>query len=202
MKKRTYAIIAVVIFLAMMIINNLNMGNEAEKLQQERDNLTEQVAAFKKDREKNAAALEETSKENERLKSDADDLKKEIERLKTPVLYQNFLEAVRTVEDYKKEDSFSKAKDYFALSLNGGLSTLDRAGNCPCSIFFKNGNIEWKPKSVLDLKELGIEGEKILLTYQTVEMIKDDYQFVMTKTEGFNDKTLKWRIEEINPIKR
>ncbi|MGX1193022.1 hypothetical protein [Metabacillus sp. SLBN-84] len=202
MKKRDYSIIALVIFLAMMIINNLNMGNEAEILQKEKDNLTEQVAAFKEDEEKKSVALEETLKENERLKNDADDLKKEIDRLKSPVLYQDFLEAVRTVEAYKREDSFNKAKDYFGFSLNGGFSPLDRAGNCPCSIHFGTGSIDWEPNSVLDLKKMGTEGEKILLTYQTGEMIKEDYQFVMTKTEGFNDKTLKWKIEEINPIKR
>ncbi|WP_282032857.1 hypothetical protein [Metabacillus indicus] len=202
MKKGVYAFIAVIIFLAMMIVNNLNMGNEAEKLQQEKDNLTEQVAAFKEDREQNSATLEETLKENERLKSYVDNLEKEMDRLKSPVLYQDFLEAVRTVEDYKEEDSFNKAKDYFALSLNGGFSTLDRAGNCPCSIFFGTGSIEWKPKSVLDLKELGIEGEKIFLTYQTGDMKKDDYQFVMKKTKRFNDDTLSWRIEEIKTIKK
>ncbi|KEZ51587.1 hypothetical protein [Metabacillus indicus] len=200
MKKRAYAIIALVIFLAMMIINNLNMGNEAEKLQQERDNLTEQVAAFKEDGEKHSAAYEETLKENEQLKSDADDLKKEIDRLKSPVLYQDFLDAVRTVEDYKKEDSFIKAKDYFAFSLIGGFSSLDSAGKCPCGIDFKSGSIDWKPNSVLDLKELGIEGERIVLTYQTAEMIKDDYQFIMSKTKGFNDETPRWRIEEMKTI--
>ncbi|MEM5015549.1 hypothetical protein WKH31_04570 [Metabacillus indicus] len=200
MKKRAYAIIALVIFLAMMIINNLNMGNEAEKLQQERDNLTEQVAAFKEDGEKHSTAYEETLKENEQLKSDADDLKKEIDRLKSPVLYQDFLEAVRTVEDYKEEDSFNKAKDYFAFSSNGGFTTLDRAGNCPCGIDFKSESIDWKPNSVLDLKELGIEGERIVLTYQTAEMIKDDYQFIMSKTKGFNDETPRWRIEEMKTI--
>ncbi|TDL82403.1 hypothetical protein [Peribacillus frigoritolerans] len=202
MKKSAYAIIALVIFLAMMIINNLNMGNEAEKLQQERDNLTEQVAAFKDVREKNAAAFEETAKENERLKNNADDLKKEIDRLNSPVLYQDFLDAVRTVEDYKEEDSFNKAKDYFGFSLNGGFSPIDRAGNCPCSIHFKTGSIDWEPNSVLDLKEIGIEGEKIVLTYQTADMIRDDYQFIMSKTKGFDDETLRWRIEEVKTIKK
>ncbi|MEK3808072.1 hypothetical protein MHB63_16250 [Bacillus sp. FSL H8-0547] len=199
MKK--YAIIALVIFLAMMIINNLNMGDEAEKLKQERDNLTEQVAALKEDNAKKSSVLDDTLKENERLINDFTSLKNEIDELRTPVEYQDFLDAVQTVESYKVEGSFSEAKELVAATT--GFSSLDRAGNCPCGFSFENGrNIEWKPKSVLDLKELGIEGEKIILTYQTGEMIKDDYQFVMTNTEGVNDKTLKWRIEEIKTTKR
>ncbi|MGD6795957.1 hypothetical protein [Metabacillus indicus] len=202
MKKRAYAIIALVIFLAMMIINNLNMGNEAEKLRQERDNLKEQVASFKEDGQKHSAAYEEILKENERLKNDAEDLKKEIDSLKSPVLYQDFLEAVRTVEAYKREDSFNKAKDYFGFSLNGGFSPLDRAGNCPCSIHFGTDSIDWEPNSVLDLKEMGIEGDIIALTYQTDEMIVENYQFIMNKTKRFKDDTLRWRIEEIKTIKK
>jgi len=35
-----------------------------------------------------------------------------------------------------------------------------------------------------------MEDEKLLLTYNTVEEVEDDYQFVMTKEEG-------WKIKEI-----
>ncbi|KEZ50907.1 MULTISPECIES: hypothetical protein [Metabacillus] len=201
MKKSAYAIIALVIFLAMMIINNLNMGNEAEKLKQEREDLTEQVAALKEDSAKKSSVLEDTLKENERLINDFTSLKNEIDELRTPVEYQDFLDAVQTVESYKVKGSFSEAKELVAATT--GFSSLDRAGTCPCGFSYENGRgIDWKPNSVQDLKKLGIEGERIILTYQTGEMIKDDYQFVLKNTEGVNDKTLKWRIEEIIPTKR
>ncbi|MCM3597229.1 hypothetical protein M4D55_15750 [Metabacillus idriensis] len=198
MRKRTYVFIAFLILLAMIITDNLRMDNVAEELQNEKDKLSEQVSAFKQDKAKRLNQIEETMNENERLKSNISELEKEIESIKSPVSYKDFLEAVRTVEEYKGEESFGKAIDYFAYSMYTNFGTIK--GNCPCSVSFRNRAIEWRPNSVLDLEEFKIEGERIFLTYKTSEMIGYDYQFAMIKSKGFNDEAISWRIEYIRSL--
>lgn len=205
MKKnfKTYALLIALIFTTIAIIDNLRISNVAEGLQKYKDNLVKQVANFEQELGNSSNNLEELKKENELLTEDISDFKKEVEALKSPVNYQDFIDAVSAVESYKDEKSFNKAKEFFAYSMDTvfstGFSTKDSAGNCPCSISFGGKTIEWIPSSVLDLKEFRIETERIFLTYNTVEKIRNDYQFVMTKTFGFNNnyKVEKWGIEEI-----
>ncbi|MGP1909928.1 hypothetical protein ACTSEZ_17285 [Metabacillus sp. JX24] len=199
MKKRTYVFIAFLILLAMIITDNLRMDNVAEELQNEKDKLSEQVSVFKQDKAMRLNQIEETMNENERLKSNISELEKEIESIKSPVLYKDFLEAVRTVEVYKGEESFSKAIDFFAYSMYTNFGTTK--GNCPSSVSFRNRAIEWCPNSVLDLEGFKIEGDRIFLTYKTTEMIGYDYQFAMIKSKGFNDEIISWRIEYIRLVK-
>lgn len=184
----------------MIITDNLRMDNVAEELQNEKDKLSEQVSAFKQDKAKRLNQIEETMNENERLKSNISELEKEIESIKSPVSYKDFLEAVRTVEEYKGEESFGKAIDYFAYSMYTNFGTTK--GTCPNSVSFRNrGAIDWCPNSVLDLEEFKIEGERVFLTYKTTEMIEYNYQFAMIKSKGFNDEAISWRIEYIRLVK-
>jgi regulator of replication initiation timing len=202
---KTYALVIVLIFTTIAIIDNLRISNVAEDLQKDKDNLVKQVANFEQDLGNSSNNLEELKKENELLTEDIFDFKKEVDALKSPVNYQDFIDAISAVESYKDAESFNRAKEFFAFSKDTGFSTafstIDSAGNCPCGISFRGGGIEWIPNTVLELKEFRIEREKIFLTYKTVESIRRDYQFVMTKTKtiGFsnNYKVEKWGIEEI-----
>ncbi|MCM3595605.1 hypothetical protein M4D55_07385 [Metabacillus idriensis] len=199
MKKnfKTYALLIVLIFTTIAIIDNLRISNVAEELQKDKDNLVKQVANFEQDLGNSSSNLKELKRENELLTDDISNLEKDIEDLKSPVTYQDFLNAISTVESYKDVESFNKTSEFynfFSSSKNIGFSPKDSAGNCPCSV----GKIEWMPNSVLELREFRIDKERIFLTYNTVEKIKNDYQFVMIKTKESYDNVERWRIEEIN----
>ncbi|USK32583.1 hypothetical protein LIT25_18555 [Bacillus sp. F19] len=199
MKKnfKTYALLIVLIFTTIAIIDNLRISNVAEELKKDKENLVKQVATFKQDLGNSSNNLEELKQENELLTEDISNLEKDIEGLKSPVTYQDFLNAISTVESYKDVESFNKTSEFynfFSSSKNIGFSPKDSAGNCPCSV----GEIEWMPNSVLELREFRIDKERIFLTYNTVEKIKNDYQFVMIKTKESYDNVERWRIEEIN----
>jgi regulator of replication initiation timing len=197
---KTYALVIVLIFTTIAIIDNLRISDVAEELQKDKDNLVKQVANFEQDLGNSSNNLEELEKENELLTEEISNFKKEVEVLKSPVNYQDFIDAISAVESYKEVESFIKTKEFFALSMYTSFSTTDRVGNCPCGISFRTGGIEWMPNSVLELKEFRIERERIFLTYNTVEIIRHDYQFVMTKTKGYKDEVERWRIEYIKRL--
>ncbi|MEK3822493.1 hypothetical protein MKY20_25790, partial [Cytobacillus sp. FSL W8-0315] len=111
--------------------------------------------------------------------------------------YKEFIAALSTIESYKASQSFQEATKFMAFKDGQGYFTTDKAGNCPCGFGFNGKGFEWIPNAVLDLKEFRIEKDKVYLTYNTVEDIKTNYQFVMTKAIGKYDSVKKWRIEDI-----
>lgn len=85
---------------------------------------------------------------------------------------------------FKSDLDFFKLQEWSAAFLRWNTAkTKDSAGNCLSGISFGSRSIEWILSSVLELKEFRIEKERIFLTYNTVEKIRNDYQFVMTKTK-------------------
>ena len=118
------------------------------------------------------------------------------------VQYQDFLDAISVVEAYKAAGEFTEVFDLIAFGNFTGFGTRDQEGNCPCSINFKYSNLDWSPGVVMNLSEFSIEKGKILLTYLTVENLESNYQFVLTRSDGFYDMTEKWRIEDIRLIEK
>ncbi|MCS0670026.1 hypothetical protein [Cytobacillus firmus] len=95
---------------------------------------------------------------------------------------------------------FEEENAFIAIKDGSGSYTRDSLGKCHCG--FNGKGFEWIPNSVLDLKEFRIEKDKIRLTYQTVEEVKQDYQFVMSKAPGQYDSEEKWRVEEITLVEK
>lgn len=110
--------------------------------------------------------------------------------------------AIDVVETYKAAGDFEEVFELIAVDNFTGFGTIDQEGNCPCSINFKYSNLDWKPGVVMNLSEFSIEKGKILLTYFTVENLESNYQFVLTRSDGFYDMTEKWRIEEIRLVEK
>jgi hypothetical protein len=135
--------------------------------------------------------------ENKRLVENLTYLEKEVDALKSTIEYQDFNDAINTIESYKSTKTLKDTSKFLALNNGTGFTTLDREGNCPCTISFKEGSIEWKPNTVLELMAFRVEKEKILLTYNTVEETQHTYQFIMTMGPGRDDQEEKWRIEGI-----
>lgn len=126
-------------------------------------------------------------------------MEEEVESLRSAIEYQEFTAAINTIESYKASQSFQEASKFIAFKEGGGHITMD-TGNCPCEFGFNGKGFEWVPNAVLDLKEFRIEKDKVYITYNTLEEIKNNYQFVMTKSIGRYDSVKKWRIEEIKRV--
>lgn len=192
MKKRDFILTA---FLILAVITAISVIREQQamdviaSLQEENDKFVEQMSRFEKEFEKSSNNSKELEKENTRYAERISSLNEEVEVLKRAVVYQDFLDAKETVEAYKEAKTFKAASMFMARGV--GKVMVDREGSCPCLFDFNAlKSIVWKSNAVLWLKEFSMEDDKILLTYNTVEEVEDDYQFVMTKEEG-------WKIKEI-----
>ncbi|MGM0835116.1 MAG: hypothetical protein ACQEV7_03095 [Bacillota bacterium] len=192
MKKRDFILTA---FIIIAVITAVSVIREQEAievkvgLQEENDKLVEQVSDYEKEFEKSSNTSKELEKENTRYAGQISLLKEEVEVLKSDVVYQDFLDAKETVEAYKEVETFGTASLFMARGV--GKLVVDREGSCPCLFSFSAlKSIVWKSNAVLGLRKFSMEDEKLLLTYNTVEEFEDDYQFVMTKKEG-------WKIKEI-----
>src|SRR5690606_14148408 len=147
-------------------------SNAAEELRKEKDRLAKKAASFEKEYENNAKMLDVARKENA-------ELKKEIESLRSAIEYRELSAAIETIESYKASQSYKKANAFMARIDGSGYYTGERSGKCHCGFIFNGEGFEWITNSVLDLNVFRIEKDKIRLTYQTVEEVKQDYQFVM-----------------------
>lgn len=196
LKKKDFISIA---FIILCVITTIAVIREQDALDvmgglhDDNDELTKRISDLEKE-------FEESSK----LKKDYDNLKekhalleKEVDELKTSVNYEDFVEAISIIEAYKVVQSFRDVEEFLAWGPNIGMGTMDREGTCPCSLTFGQKGILWEPNAVLDLREFRHEKDKIILTYNTTEDIEKDYQFVMTKSAGWNDNKEKWKIAEI-----
>jgi regulator of replication initiation timing len=202
---KTYAIVILFVFSALAIFDNLRISDLADKLVEDNDKLVEQAASFEKELVNSSTISEELKKEKEILMEEIVQLEEEVQGLKTSVAYEDFKEAIETVEAYKSISKIEETISLFLFKVGRSYATIDREGNCPCYISFGTGyrqSIEWKPNVVLDLKEFSLDKDKILLTYHTVEDVQDDYQIVMTKGISFPNGIEKWLIDEIKLKKK
>jgi predicted nuclease with TOPRIM domain len=188
-------LILVITFLA--ILDNLNISDSALELKEENDKFVVEVFRLEKESGNSSNQINELKDENKRLAENLTYLEEEVDALKTTIDYQDFNDAINTIESYKSTKEFKDTSKFLTLNNWTGFTTLDREGNCPCIINFKEGSIEWKPNTVLELMEFKVEKEKILLTYNTVEQIQHTYQFVMIKGPSLEGREEKWRIEGI-----
>ncbi|MBE4909094.1 hypothetical protein IMZ08_13575 [Bacillus luteolus] len=206
MKKnlKTYGLIILVVFSTLAIIDNLRISDAADKLQVDNEKLVKQVTSIEKELENSSLTSNELLKENKELVMEVAKLEEDVEGLKTSLDYQGFKEATGIVEAYKVANTIKEASNLVSLNIGGGYSTIDREGNCPCHLFFgKYGkSIEWIPNVVLDLKEFSLDKDKVLLTYRTVEAIKGDYQFIVSKSTLNREQEERWMIDEITLIKK
>lgn len=192
MKKRDFILTA---FIILAVVTAISVIREQEAidarvgLREDNNKLVEQVSDFEKEFEKSSNTSKELEEENTRYAEQISSLKEEVEALKSAIVYQDFLDAKDTIEGYKEAETFEAASLFMAGGVGKGM--VNREGTCPCLFSFSaTKSIVWKSNAVLGLREFSMEDEKLLLTYNTVEEVEDDYQFVMTKEEG-------WKIKEI-----
>ncbi|KAB2331603.1 hypothetical protein F7731_18425 [Cytobacillus depressus] len=199
MKKnfKTHTLVLLLVLATIAILDNLRISDFVEEMQEDKDKLVDKVASLEKKLGISSNTSDELEKENKRLVESLSQLEEEVAALKSTVEYQDFIDATSTIESYKAMETFKETWGFIALKNGTSFSTIDSIGNCPCGFTFYGKGFEWVPNTVLTLKEFRIEKEKILLTYNTVTDIKHNYQFVMTKAAGRNDKVGRWRIEEI-----
>lgn len=177
------------IIAAIAILDSLNNSEVAEGLQKEKEMLVKKVKNLEKEFVNSSNLSDELFKENKQLKG-------EFETLKSPIQYQDFAEAINVIEAYKASQSFEEAIEFIAFNIGYGYFTADKERKCPCAFDFNGKGFEWIPNAVLDLKEFRIEKDKIYLTYNTVQDVKNNYKFVMTKAIGKGDEVKGWKIEE------
>jgi hypothetical protein len=191
---KTSLIILLVVIIIITILDNRKLSDSLKAQKKEKEVLTEKVAEMESEL-KFAEELEGKYKDWEDSLSV---LGEELSALKTLVPYQDFMDAKNTVDTYKTINSFEEAAGFLALQNGTGLASLDREFNCPCSFSFNGSNVEWFPNVVSELDKFRIDKDEIILTYQTVESLPHDYQFVMIKEFGMdNDNEKRWRIKEI-----
>jgi len=184
---KTSALVLLIVVIALGVFDNLKISDEVEELQEEKQKLSKQIASLEKELENSSKISDELETANKRLVENLIQLKEEVDSLKS-VDYQEFIEAISTVESYKAAETLEEARQFMSKWV--GSYRLDQASTCPCGWIFNGGGIEWIRNAVVELSEFTIEKEKILLTYNTIEEIERNYQFVMMKEEG-------WKIEEI-----
>lgn len=194
---KTSALIILLVITVIALLDNARTSESAAVLNENRNELNEKVASLEKEIEKRSKTTDELKRDNDRLAENLSDLEEEVAAAQSPVRYQDFKDAISVVEAYKAAGDFKEVIELIALYNGVGYGTLDNEGNCPCSISFKDGSFEWSPGVVLELIEFSIEKGRIILTYLTVEDLDHNYQFFLTRSEGFYDMTEKWRIEGI-----
>ncbi|UQX57111.1 hypothetical protein M5V91_28610 (plasmid) [Cytobacillus pseudoceanisediminis] len=197
---KAYFFVILLIIAALAIFDSINSSNVAEDVRKEKDKLASKVTRLEKENENRSNLFVEVREEKEDLEENLSQMEEEVESLRSAFEYQEFTAAIDTIESYKASQSFQEATKFMAFKAGQGYFTTDKAGNCPCGFGFNGKGFEWIPNAVLDLKEFRIEKDKVYLTYNTVEDIKNNYQFVMTKAIGRYDSVKKWRIEDIKLV--
>lgn len=201
---KTYAIIILSILSALAIFDNLRISDVAEKLEIDNEKLVRELTSLEKNRENSAKTSDELLKNNEELVGEIAKLEEDIEGLKTSVAYQDFKEAMDTVEAFKAANTIIETRDLIAFNNGSGFITRDREGNCPCYMSFRmyGDSVEWKPNTILSLKEFSLDNDKVLLTYHTAEEFEDDYQFIILKSTLNREQEERWMIDEIKLKKK
>ncbi|MBX9976404.1 hypothetical protein [Cytobacillus firmus] len=194
---KIYAFVVLLIIAVLAVFDSLNSSNAAEDVRKEKDALVQKITTLEKENENKSNLFNEVREEKKSLEENLSQLEEEVETLRSSIEYKEFIAALSTIESYKASQSFQEATKFMAFKDGQGYFTTDKAGNCPCGFGFNGKGFEWIPNAVLDLKEFRIEKNKVYLTYNTVEDIKTNYQFVMTKAIGKYDSVRKWRIEDI-----
>ncbi|WP_342025949.1 hypothetical protein AADC60_04040 [Cytobacillus pseudoceanisediminis] len=194
---KIYAFVVLLIIAVLAVFDSLNSSNAAEDVRKEKDALVQKVTRLEKENENKSNLFNEVREEKKSLEENLSQLEEEVGTLRTAIEYKEFIAALSTIESYKASQSFQEATKFMAFKDGQGYFTTDKAGKCPCGFGFNGKGFEWIPNAVLDLKDFRIEKDKVYLTYNTVEDIKTNYQFVMTKAIGKYDSVKKWRIEDI-----
>ncbi|MCM3393228.1 hypothetical protein [Cytobacillus oceanisediminis] len=194
---KIYAFVVLLIIAVLAVFDSINSSNVAEDVRNEKDKLVSEVTRLKKENENRSNLFNELREEKEVLEENLSHIEEEVDSLRAAIEYKEFTAAINTIESYKASQSFQEATKFMAIKDGQGYFTTDEAGNCPCGFGFNGKVFEWIPNAVLELKEFRIEKDKVYLTYNTVEDIKNNYQFVMIKAIGRYDSVKKWRIEDI-----
>ncbi|MBE4906959.1 hypothetical protein IMZ08_02665 [Bacillus luteolus] len=186
------------------VMRESDVKSVATELQEDNENMLESVTTLEKELEVQATITEKLLSENEKLIATVSKLEEENGLLKTSIDYQDFNEAVTTVESYKSAKTFEEIYEFFLGTRGLNFSQFCPEGKCSFDISFNGRTIEWVPNTIQELKDFKVEGEKIYLTYHTNEDIKHyNYQFVLAKGEGmFKNQEEAWRIESIERIRK
>ena len=191
------ALIILLVITAIALLDNARTADSAAKLEEDKNRLEKKVTSLEKEIERRSRMTDDLKNENDTLAVNLSNLEEEVAAAQSSVRYQDFMDAIDVVETYKAVEDFEEVIELIVVDNFTSIGTLDKEGNCPCNINFKYSNLDWKPGVVMNLSEFRIEKEKILLTYLTVENLESNYQFVLTRSDGFYDMTEKWRIEDI-----
>lgn len=195
---KIYAFVVLLIIAVLAVFDSINSSNVAEDVRNEKDKLVSEVTRLKKEIENRSNLFNEVREEKEVLEENLSQMGEEVEALRSAIEYKEFTAAINTIESYKATQSFEEANEFIALKDGVGSYTIE--GNCPCGFFLSEKGFEWIPNSVLEIKEFRIEKDKVYLTYNTVEDVKNNYQFVLSKAVGRNEMVEKWRIEDIKLV--
>ncbi|MFT9597227.1 hypothetical protein [Mesobacillus sp.] len=196
------ALIILLVITAIALLDNARTADSAAKLSEDKNRLEKKVTSLEKEIERRSRMTDDLKYENDTLAVNLSNLEEEVAAAQASVQYQDFLDAISVVEAYKAAEDFKEVTDLIAFGNFTSFSTLDQEDNCPCRITFKYSNLDWSPGVVLNLKEFSINKDKIILTYLTVEDQENNYQFVLTRRDGFYDMTEKWRIEDIRLVEK
>lgn len=196
-KLKTFALAFFLLITPILFLEHMKIVTSEEELREDMSNLEKVVASLEKDLENSSNKINELMEENKRIIP----LEDEIASLKTSVKYQDFKDSISTIETYKKTKKFNELSELVALVKYSSYTT-DKEGNCPCGMVFNEKTIEWKPNQVLELSEFRFDTDRIYLTFNTVQSIDHNYQFVMIKSRSMEDAEELWRIEEIKLVEK
>jgi hypothetical protein len=205
---KTYAFIIILVLGTIFVLDYFDISRLVNNLQNDENLLIEKASRLEKQNQKSSTETEQLQNENKQLVEQISQLEEEVKELKSFIQYQDFNDAISTVNSYKAAKTFGQANNYIAYVGTGGISYLDPEGNCPCSFHFDGRGFEWKPNVIGNLSEFRTEKGKIILIFNSVQNEHTAYQFVMTKAAGWKenksspigldlDKEEKWRILEI-----
>lgn len=199
---KTSALIILLVITAIALLDNARSADSAAKLKEEQKQLEQKVTSLEKELERRSRMTDDLKDENDTLAENLSNLEEEVAAAETSIQYEDFMDAIDVVETYKAAEDFKEVIELIAFGNFTSFGTLDQEDNCPCSINFKYTSHDWSPGVVMNLSEFSIEKGKILLTYLTVENLESNYQFVLTRSDGFYDMTEKWRIEDIRLLEK
>lgn len=176
------------------VLRESDVKSVASNLEDENEKLMKQIEQAELELTEKTNELQVFSEENQELTDNLTALNQEITLLKTSTEYQDFRDAIHTVESYKSARTFNDAKEYITRGV--AYSSADSKGNCPCGFLLSetHSTFEWNPNVVQELVQFRIEGDQIFLTYSTTE---DNYQFELIKEQEETAQDLKWRIRAI-----
>ncbi|MBT2637473.1 hypothetical protein [Bacillus sp. ISL-39] len=196
------ALIILLVITAIALLDNARTADSAAKLAEDKNRLEKKVISLEKEIERRSRMTEDLKNENDTLAENLSNLEEEVTASQSSVRYQDFMDAIDVVETYKAVGEFEEVFELIGVDNFTSFGYLDQDYNCPCSINFKYTSLDWSPGVVMNLSEFSIEKGKILLTYLTVEKLESNYQFVLTRSGDFYDKTEKWWIEDIRLIEK